>query len=213
MGYTASTLDLGSKTLSAALAESNLLRTKYRDIVNGTLATSGRGWLVFLNACNMRTARLVVNSPITIGGDVDVDDYIVNYTGNESTGSKALNVYGTFKPNTDNFYGCTIQDGSTIDLSGRTTALPITSALATASSASRPTASNITFTAGAVVKVAFGARNVSIGEKVIGWTAESRPANLETIRFKCEVADRKYVLLKREDGLYIAPGGFMLIVK
>ena len=46
-------------------------------------------------------------------------------------------------------------------------------------------ATNITFTAGATVKVAFGARSVSIGEKVIGWTAESRPANLESIRFKC----------------------------
>ena len=56
-----------------------------------------------------------------------MDDYYAACTNNVNNGTAAMNVYGRFTPATDYFYGCTLQDGATIDLNGRTGAWSTTS--------------------------------------------------------------------------------------
>ena len=63
-----------------------------------------------------------------IYGPLSVRNYEQVYGSNNNDGTAALMVHGTFKPASHNyFYGCTMMNGSTIDLSARTTALPLTS--------------------------------------------------------------------------------------
>ena len=148
LGYGSGTLDLGTHKLSATMSYGQILYVTYPVLSNGTFAVSGIGWARFDHACDI-DARFEVNSPIAIGADIRVRDYVVTYGGNESSGDKALNVYGTFRPDTDMFYGCTMLDKSTIDLSGRTTALPAEAVFAKY----QPSRLSVSFAEGATVTV------------------------------------------------------------
>lgn len=127
-------------------------------------------------------------------------DYAANNPNNNSTGNAALNVYGTFTPNSDYFYAPVMQDGSAIDLSAKTDAWSLTSSLSYGNKTT-------TFAAGAKVKIELGSRTLKVGDKVIAWT--TAPASTVTFTAK------GYTFEMREDGLYVAsvPGGFFLIVR
>lgn len=76
------------------------------------------------------TSGQVIVQKAGTGIEVKLGDYICNTaatdTGHDSNAYLYTpKVYGTFKPNTDYFHGVELQDGATIDLSGRTTALPL----------------------------------------------------------------------------------------
>jgi hypothetical protein len=125
-------------------------------------------------------------------------DYAANYLNNYSSGNAALNVYGTFTPNSNYFYGPVMQDGSTIDLSGKTGTWNVTTSLSYGSTTT-------TFAAGAKVTVKLGSRAIAKGEKVISWT--TRP--------EATFKSKAWELESRSDGLYAVSrkGGFMIIVK
>ena len=57
------------------------------------------------------------NAALNLSGALSVHDYRPSCTANSGKGSAALNVYGTFTPATEYFYGPVMQDGSAIDLS------------------------------------------------------------------------------------------------
>ena len=125
-------------------------------------------------------------------------DYAANYPNNYSEGNAVLNVYGTFTPNSNYFYGPVMQDGSTIDLSGKTGTWNVTTSLSYGSTTT-------TFAAGAKVTVKLGSRAIAKGEKVISWT--TRP--------EATFKSKTWELESRSDGLYAVSrkGGFMIIVK
>ena len=125
-------------------------------------------------------------------------DYAANYLYNYSSGNAALNVYGTFTPNSNYFYGPVMQDGSTIDLSGKTGTWNVTTSLSYGSTTT-------TFAFGAKVTVELGNRAIAKGEKVISWTTQPEAT------FK----SKTWELESRSDGLYAVSrkGGFMIIVK
>ena len=125
-------------------------------------------------------------------------DYAANYPNNYSEGNAALNVYGTFTPNSSYFYGPTMQDGSAIDLSAKTGVWSVTSSLSYGNKTT-------TFAAGATVDVKLGSRALRKGDKVIAWTTQPDAT------FK----GKGYTFEAREDGLYVAsvPGGFTIIVR
>ena len=113
-------------------------------------------------------------------------DYAANYLYNYSWGYAALNVYGTFTPNSDYFYGPVMQDGSTIDLSGKTGAWNVTGSLSSGSATT-------TFASGATVTVELGDRAIRKGDKVISWTTQP----------DATFTSRAWLFESRADGLYV----------
>ena len=104
-------------------------------------------------------------------------------------------MYGAFKPTVTCFYGPTMQDGSTLDLSAWPGGWPVASGFTSGNTAIR-------FADGATVKVKIGARRVggSRGTKILGWT--TAPANVDFVPAEGECIG----LRKKDDGLYLYKG-------
>ena len=147
----------------------------------------------------------LVDGYLSLADEMSVRDYKVISTRNESSvtatlGTATLSVYGTFTPESNYFYGPTMQDGSAIDLSSKTGAWSSTSSLGV--SVSKVTR----FAAGAKVKIELGERNVKSGEKIIEWS--QKPDS--SVVFK----NSKWDLEVRDDGLYVlGKKGFRIIVR
>ena len=126
-----------------------------------------------------------------------------------------LNVYGTFTPISTTFYGCTMMNGSTIDLSGKTGAWSIQSSIANAANSYGLTAAQqtarktVSFADNATVKIKLGERKVKTGDKIVDWTGKT-PANLGTLRFTSAEGEH-FGLQKKDDGLYITRGIIILV--
>ena len=114
-------------------------------------------------------------------------DYAANYLYNYSSGNAALNVYGTFTPNSDYFYGPTMQDGSAIDLSSKTGAWSATSSITSGNATTK-------FAAGVTVAILLGSRTPAYGEKIIAWAQKPE----DSVSF----TNATYFLHARADGLY-----------
>jgi hypothetical protein len=95
-----------------------------------------------------------------------------------------------------------MQDGSTIDLSSRTSALPLVSAFTTGDNM-------LKFANGATVSVKLGERRVSSRTPLISWTAGTDIGN---VKFKSADEERNCCFVVKDDGLY-ALSGFIVIVK
>ena len=113
-------MDLGGHTLTADVGNGKIIYLRCSKIENGKIDFTTGGWLQTVNACMATNVDFRVNLALRINAELSVRDYEAVFGGaNYTEGSAALNVYGTFKPSAGNlFYGCTMQDGSTIDLSG-----------------------------------------------------------------------------------------------
>jgi len=104
-------------------------------------------------------------------------------------------VYGAFKPTTAYFYGPTMQDGSTLDISAWPGDWPLASGFTSGNTA-------ISFADGATINVKLGARRVGSlrGTKILGWT--TAPANVDFVQAEGEL----FGLRKKDDGLYVYEG-------
>ena len=125
------TLDLGGKTLQMDIAPGKSFNLNNTTMSNGTFDIRSGGFLVtFRNPSDARTVDFKVNCAMNLGYSLDVHDYEALYGDPRyNLGTAALNVYGTFRPSSHNcFHICKMMDGSTIDLSARTNALPRVSA-------------------------------------------------------------------------------------
>ncbi len=92
---------------------------------NGTVNITQGGWLhTVKNAIDAHTVDFKMNCAIHLEQNLDVRNYEAIYSDSGfNRGSGTMNVHGTFKPSSHNlFYGCTLLDGSTIDLTNRTVA-------------------------------------------------------------------------------------------
>ena len=178
-----------------------------KDMTNGTIrlspANSGkRRFAIFKRNVDARTVDVIDEagciSPFTT---FSVRSYTATApSGNEFwSGTGRMYVYGTFTPTTDYFYGCTMMDGSTIDLSGRSGTWSTTGAY----NCGRRT---VDFADGATINVKVGERNGR--KKLVSWT--STPSNLAGLTFKC--VDMNVTLKKEDDGLYL-PIGFVFLVR
>ena len=146
-----------------------------------------------------------------------VHDYKIAGSQNQwGTGTAyGLNVYGTFTPISTTFYGCTMMNGSTIDLSGKTGAWSIQSSIANAANSYGLTAAQqtarktVSFADNATIKIKLGERKVKTGDKIVDWTGKM-PANLATLRFTSAEGEH-FGLQKKDDGLYIVHGFIILV--
>ena len=125
-----------------------------------------------------------------------------------------LDVYGTFTPVSATFYGCTMMDGSTIDLSGKTGTWSIQSLIPDAVSsygfteAQQTARKTVSFADNATIYVKLGdRRGLSRGVPIISWT--TRPSNLDGLTFRR--AEDNVEMSKRDDGVYLAPGLICII--
>ena len=193
-------MDLGGNTLSVAIAPAKTLYLRGTAITNGMIDITSGGWLNINNATDARTVDFRVGCALNVAAALSVRNYEAAYDYNANAGTAALNVYGAFKPTVAYFYGPTMQDGSTLDLSAWPGGWPLASSFTAGNTA-------ISFAADATVKVKFGARPVGNmrGRKVLGWT--TAPAN---VNFVCADGER-FGLRKKDDGLYIYRGMILIV--
>lgn len=215
--YSSGTIDLGGKVLDVTFSKgqyficgNNLVLT------NGTIRTrsSDEGYFLIFGVQNARTVDFDIGSALDMRATFDVHDYTANYFRAENTGTAALNVWGTFLPlafdgEKDYFYGCTMQNGSTLDLTRRTGVWNSTSSFTDG-------AKEVTFAANAAITVDLTGREIDfpVGEsavQIIAWETEPPP----TTRFKTDAGmhARGRSFVKRPDGLYLMRGEFILYVR
>ena len=194
------TMDLGGNTLSVDITPAKTLYLRGNAVTNGTIDITRGGTLNIVGATDARTVDFRVNCALNVGAALSVHDYEAAYSYNANGGTAALNVYGAFRPTVACFYGPTMQDGSTLDLSAWPGGWPLASSFTGGNTA-------INFAAGATVKVKFGARPVGKvgGKKILGWT--TAPAN---VNFVCADGER-FGLRKKDDGLYIYRGMILIV--
>lgn len=119
-------------------------------------------------------------------------------------------LYGTFKPNTDYFHGVELQDGATIDLSGRTTTLPLRGRRYVDASASDTCLHTVTFAApvepaeSITIYVKLGERDAH--GKLISW--DSIP---DGVNFVSASGEKERSFLVTDRGLSLS--GFMIIFR
>ena len=140
----------------------------------------------------------------TANSQFNVRDYVAQYPGNGNAGSGPLNVFGTFKPSAhDVFYGCTMQSGSTIDLSLRTKALPLASQYQSGDY-------TLKFADNSTIYINTGDLKVNRKSPAITW--DEPPANIRTVKFKNADPESTRTFVSRDNGVY-ALTGFVIIVK
>lgn len=192
------TLDLGGKTLTVTKANGKFLTLRDAEVKNGTIVLPDGGWLQTAgNGVDAATVDLDVTSALQIDAPFTVRNYAAHYTKNNNGGSAALNVVGTFTPGTAYFYGCTMQDGSTIDLSEKTEVWSTTSSF----SGGKKT---VDFAPEATVNIEVGARELAIGDKVVAWTA--MPPVEDNVLFALTrngTVSETQALAVQDDGLYV----------
>ena len=195
---------LNGYTLEVAIANGKYL--KFQDLAPqgpGKIKITTGGWLQTITSCNASNVDFIVGSALNISSALSVHDYEAVFGANYNSGTAALNVYGAFKPSEhDYFYGCTMQDGSTIDLSSRTNALPRVSAFTGGDH-------TLKFADDATVKVKLGGWKASTKTPIVSW--ETAPENLEGLKFVCGDKERRFSIIKKDDGLYIYAGTFIIV--
>ena len=193
-----SSIDLCGYTLTGYIASGKYLRLFNIDVEDGTIEASGAGTLiaseVVATSADFRLgcALLVANNK-----SLSVRNYEALNEGDNGNQYGALYVYGAFKPTTAYWYGCTLMDDSTLDLSGGNMS-------AASSSTKGPTA--LSFEENATVNVTVGDRKISSTTPIMSWTEETKPANIDTVKFVRADADRPYALTLKSDGLYAQAG-------
>ena len=207
-GYSRTYLDLGGNTLTVNLNAGGKLFYLYNtEVRDGVLDVIDGGWLETGNAGVTATnATIKCRAAMRANGAVNVRDYMAyRASSKHNEGTAAFKVYGTFTPATDIFYGCQMQNGSTVDLSGRTTVWNTTTAAdSTAKGSTTVTfADNATITVNLYGREGLFALARSADPFVATWSAD--PANLEVLKFVVDAKSRKLGLKVVPDTLMV-PG-------
>ena len=210
-GYRRGDIRLGGHTLAVNIASGKtfmLVNMTFDEgrveipVTTGKLYTGKSGTADANHEIAATNVDFSVGCALNLYAPMDVRGYEALYEGSENVGTQPLNVFGTFRPVTSNYYGCVLQDGSTLDLSGWTGAWPW-------STTSAFTSGNktVTFADDATIKVKRGAK----GGRIVSW--ETKPSNFDTLAFVRDPADtRNYKVVKKDDGVYIV-NGLTIIVR
>ena len=142
-------------------------------------------------------------SPKLQNANVELGEYIQHKNTQYIRGSGKMNIHGRFVPiSSTYFYGCTMLDGSTLDLSQRDT---VFTSLCTND---QNKVYSVSYENNATIKVKLGERQVRSGTKIVGWT--TKPTN--NVKFIAAEGERKRSFAIKDDGLYVY-SGLILIVK
>lgn len=213
-------LDLGGCTLTVSIGDRQYFQLRDLTIRNGNLviATHSRGYgvLCWNGSASSEFALDATDAHVKLNGELvtykpnasynpivklgDFEDVSTYYGTRQISGIRNnIKIYGTYKPTSANSLGCVMQDGSTLDLSGKSGTWSTTSAASADNT--------VVFADNATIAVKIGSRHVSSQTPIITWT--TAPANLATLKFVCGDADRNYSLEVKEDGVYVKQGLFI----
>ncbi|MBP5509521.1 MAG: hypothetical protein J6Z49_01220 [Kiritimatiellae bacterium] len=200
-------LDLRGHKLSVYIVGGKILNLECPITGPGTIETTYGGWLNMTSTDLTDTSvDFVIHSALDINKAISVHDYRAryNYDANTWGETAALNVYGTFTPETDYFTAATMMNGSTIDLSAKTGVWSTTSLFTNGNT--------LSFAEGGTVYVDLGEREMDYGSsymvKIASWTTQ--PTNVKFVATN----PKRYHLTQRSDGLYcLKKLGTMVIVR
>ena len=195
-------LNLGGHKLKAEVAKDEILIMRSTVVSNGTLNVVNRGWLYVPaeKTCDATdNAVLLSSTALAIAGTLNVKDFTDAKTADANSydsSSGAINVYGTFTPKSDYFYGVTMQSGSSFDLSAKTGSWNL---------ASSATDNNtVSFADNAAIGLVLGDRTTRGSIPVVTWTTE--PANLDSLTFRRVDAGQERNAAKESSGIYFRTG-------
>ena len=190
----AGALDLNGHTLTLSFGGTFYWHPS--SAVNGTLHAKKGTFYVFKKT-EMPTVNLIADVAVNIAADCSVKDYTANYSGTSNAGSAVLQVSGVFTPTSDNFYPCTMMDGSTIDLSSKETTWSLSNAAGTAAQ----------FAAGATVTIDVGVREIAAGDKIVEWSEGTEYAGREFVLKTNGATSEDFELQVSATGLTVAARG------
>ena len=202
-GYNPLEIDLQGHTLTVGEIDPPARQTYYFSNVTtteGTLVLNERVEC-YNRPCYFTNSLVVVNGQFNSNSncsEVRFGDCEVNTPTpcNHSSYAGAVKVYGSLRPNTDYFHGCEMQDGSTLDLRGRT--MPFsTRSRNTANTAAQIT---ISFAANATVTVNLEGRALAGGMCIVKWAEQ--PDATTTFAFDAATTALGFTPAVRTDGLY-----------
>ena len=162
-----------------------------------------------------------IETPLRIYAPFSLHDYEaahanLNTVGGESTAE--MKVFGTFTPAShDAFYGCTMMDGSTIDLKNRTEEgkVPFNLTCAMTGDSANCQHKSVTFTPGANVTVDISAFTANLKTLANGYvlTWDTPPAS--SVKFVPDeyTMKRGYAFAKDDSGLRLISCGFTIFVR
>jgi hypothetical protein len=207
--FGSTTLDLGGHKLAVPIGNGRIFFLYNTTVKNGMVDVTSGGWLQTKSGCTVTATNVDfrVRSALRLDGPISVRGYEPEYSdSNYNEGTAAFNVHGTFKPAAGHncFYGVTMQDGSTIDLSNPSRALPLPRV-----SAFKKGDNTLKFASG-TIRVKLGERKVTSKTCLISWS--SKPDGIDAVRFVNADGERPRRFTARPDGLY-SSGGLVLIVR
>ncbi len=179
--------------------------------------TPGPGYLYNFGFTN---GKLVLNGPTSVNvtqgtfrapnGDLEVNCgvghlipvSVSNLTWNAgafvNNVAHLFSVYGKFTPNGQRIPSIQMQNGSTLDLSGKDAAWSVAS--------SQFPARTCTFAANAKIKIYVGSRDIRFGDKLVSWGgAPSTTVDFELVCDGTSAEDRGMGLTVTDDGIYVKP--------
>ena len=212
-------MDLNGYTLTVLVGSARRFYLRCAKIENGKMDfAAGDGWFQVVNACMATNVDFRVNSALSVGAALSVRDYEAVWSSNTKThneGTAALNVYGTFTPAAgQKFYGCTMQNDSTINLSGQSGTFSTLSYYTGGST-------NIKFAANANVTVNLAGReglSALAREKgfVMTWPEGLGPAAGVKFQVDAETSRNGFKVVRdnENNGLrFVRKGGFTLFLR
>ena len=206
-------VDLGRNTLLLSIGSEEIMRLYNAVFTEGIVSnvTSGGRLIVAGSVPGVLASNtdFIVNCTLhVVAKPFVVRKYESLWTNNNYNVSSpgVITVLGSFVPTTDYFWAATLADGATLDLSTRAAALPSVSA-------STAGAREIAFDENAKIGVKLGKRRPTLDEPLMTWTAETKPPNVDTVKFTHADEPAQYNFAVRGDGLYAVPGGFAIIIR
>jgi len=199
-------VNLGGHTLTVIGGEAGgiALQLGSCSFANGMLQVVTDGaWFKITKSIDMRTVDLRCNGALYFSSGastLDVHDYEAKFAQDINHGKTVMNVYGTFTPSSQYYYACVLQDGSRLDLGEYAGTFSTTGAF-------HEGVTGLKFADNATITLRHGPRTVRQNLKVVDW-ADNAPANLSTLKFTLERAERArgLGLWVKSDGIYLQTG-------
>jgi hypothetical protein len=211
-------LDLGGHTLKVTIDIGKAFNVVNGEIKNGLVYVTGGGWFI-TGVRGMASKEIMatsvdfcVDTPLRLVEPIYVHNYMPIYCGGYHDSDKRICVHGTFKPSAhDYFCGCLMQNGSTIDLSARTNALPVTSSFRTGNNIS-------IFAQDANVTVSMAGRDdvrtfAQKREYIVTWTKATKPRSNVKFVLDAATAGCDYSVIRDAYGLRLVAGGTLVILR
>ena len=195
-GYAAINLDFGGHTLYMNTPKTGYLYNF--GFKNGKLVLNGPA-SVNINQGTFRAPNgdLEVNCGVGHSTAVSVSNLTWNAGAFVNNVSYVFSVYGKFTPNGQKFPSIQMQNGSTLDLSGKNAAWSVVSAV--------NAARTCTFASNAKIKIYVGSRDIHFGDKLVSWGAPSTTVDFELVCDGVSAEDRGMGLTVANDGIYVKP--------